>query len=168
MNRQERYETASPEEAFKWLSRIEGIEGVTLSGGEPFEQSAEALLDFCRMVKNDSRNLSIIVFTGYLLEELKEKEDYAGILNYIDILIDGPYMEELNDGKGLRGSSNQRIHFLSGRYGEMKEELQGEAHRGLEMIMTPEGGLEINGIPSRGFMKKFEDALLEQGMTLES
>lgn len=38
------------------------------------------------------------------------------LLNMIDILIDGEYVDELNDGKALRGSSNQIVHFLSKRY----------------------------------------------------
>jgi len=167
MNEQETYETATAEGLFEWLSRINGIEGITLSGGEPFEQPADALLDFCRMVKSDRRDLSIIVFTGFLLEELKSKEHYAEILDFIDLLIDGPYMDELNDGKGLRGSSNQRLHFLSGRYEEMKNELMGKTHRRLEMLLGQDGRLEINGIPQKGFMKRFEDAMWKQKMSLE-
>ena len=44
--------------------------------------------------------------------------------NTIDLLIDGEYVDELNDGMGLRGSSNQRLHFMSNRLLPFKEELE--------------------------------------------
>jgi len=96
------------------------IEGITISGGEPFLQ-AKAL---AQMVNNlqSQRNLGVIVYTGYTLAQLldwpcqTEKTDIFSFLKVIDLLIDGPYMHELNDGKSLRGSSNQLFHFFTDRY----------------------------------------------------
>jgi hypothetical protein len=61
------------------------------------------------------------VYTGYTLEQLEAQltEDDARLAflkGHIDVLLDGPYVEQLNDGKAaLRGSTNQRLHFFNPR-----------------------------------------------------
>lgn len=89
-------------------------EGITISGGEPFLQ-AEELTELLRKI-NKKREMGVIVYTGYKYEDLIKKHDATEFLSKIDILIDGPYIKELDDGKSLRGSSNQRILFLTDRY----------------------------------------------------
>ena len=91
-------------------------EGITISGGEPVEQSRSvgAMLDMLkRLYRCDP---GVIVYTGYLYEELAALPDAGLLLDHTDLLIDGPYIRELNDGGSLRGSSNQRIIPLTGRY----------------------------------------------------
>ena len=87
------------------------LAGVTFSGGEPFCQAEgfAALAD-----EIHKRNLDIVTFTGYTLEELREmaKTDSAvgDLLNKTDLLIDGPYIKEERDlTLQFRGSRNQRI-----------------------------------------------------------
>ena len=58
----------------------------------------------------------VIVYTGYCFEELKEVPGADALLAQTDLLIDGPYIQELDDGRSLRGSSNQRIIPLTDRY----------------------------------------------------
>lgn len=90
------------------------VEGLTVSGGEPFMQSAGLgrLLFLAR-----TRGLSTLVYTGYLIEELRADPDMARPLEYIDVLIDGPFIEGLREPTLLaRGSTNQRVHLLTGRY----------------------------------------------------
>ncbi|MEK6760041.1 MAG: 4Fe-4S single cluster domain-containing protein [Deltaproteobacteria bacterium] len=90
------------------------VEGLTVSGGEPFMQSAGLgrLLFLAR-----TRGLSTLVYTGYLREELRADPDMARPLEYIDVLIDGPFIEGLREPTLLaRGSTNQRVHLLTGRY----------------------------------------------------
>lgn len=87
------------------------LAGVTFSGGEPFCQ-AESLANLACEVRK--RGLSVTVFTGYTYEELERmSEDDAGaaeLLALTDILIDGPYVEEMRDlTLRFRGSSNQRV-----------------------------------------------------------
>jgi len=98
------------------LSReTEQIEGVTFTGGEPLIQ-AEALLSLVRAIK--SEGLTILCYTGYLFQDiLNDKVPYAKeLLKYIDILIDGPYIEEEKAALPWRGSRNQRVYFLTDRY----------------------------------------------------
>lgn len=80
------------------------VDGFTLTGGEPLYQYKDfrELLNFLATVSND-----ILVYTGYTLAELKDKN-----LENIAVLIDGPYIEERNKGYLLRGSDNQQIHIL--------------------------------------------------------
>lgn len=94
------------------ISRHE-IDGITISGGEPFEQ-ADALALLLRKVHESRPELTVISYTGYQYEQLKSESANA-YLSELDLLIDGPYIHELNDNKGIRGSLNQRLIFLTNR-----------------------------------------------------
>lgn len=83
------------------------IDGITLSGGEPFEQAA-ALLPLVQKVK--ASGLTIWCYTGYLYEDLLKDADQSKLLAYIDVLVDGPFILEQHDEHlKLKGSTNQRI-----------------------------------------------------------
>jgi len=113
------YETGSIAEM---IIESDGIDGLTISGGEPLLQS-EAVCELLSRVKEKRPELSVILFTGYTIEQVRllcSKQ----VLDYIDVLIDGEYKEELNDGRGLRGSSNQNIHFLTPALLKHKEDLE--------------------------------------------
>lgn len=89
------------------------IEGVTFSGGEPFAQS-RALARLASKVR--ASGLSVLVFSGYDLDELT-RPDHLELLSSTDILVAGRYKQtERSSGSLWRGSSNQRVYFLSNRY----------------------------------------------------
>ncbi len=107
-------EHLSCEELFERNFR-KGIEGVTVSGGEPFLQP-EGLAAFLRLARSEY-GLSTVVYSGYSIDELKDKTDTRDILDFIDVLIDGPFEESNKETTTLsRGSSNQNFCFLSDRY----------------------------------------------------
>ncbi len=162
MNRSRGYSVESPASLCEWVLSCEGIEGVTLSGGEPMEQDVDALVRFLSLLRASGRNLGVICFTGYRLEEL-QASPRASILPFIDILVDGPYVDELNDGMGLRGSSNQRIHFLTPRYRGLEEFFHGASARNVEIALHSENKLVINGIPGRWFASEFVGKLETRG-----
>lgn len=91
-----------------------GCTGLTISGGDPFEQP-EALLRLLELVRTQFED--ILVYTGYTLAELQRGEagDAAKTaLTLIDVLIDGRYIQSENRPDCvLRGSANQVIHYLS-------------------------------------------------------
>lgn len=92
------------------------ITGLTFSGGEPMLQAA-ALARLARLAKAQ-RNLDIICFTGFVREPLEANPPVPGVwdlLEQVDVLIDGPYIQRMNDNTGLRGSRNQRVHYLTNR-----------------------------------------------------
>lgn len=103
------------------------IHGLTLLGGDPFEEeNQKALLPFLRKLKErfpdetDAEGKRIVkkniwAFSGYLLEDLlpggrKHTEDTDEMLSYIDILVDGPFIQaQKNLCLKFRGSENQRL-----------------------------------------------------------
>lgn len=127
-------------------------EGITISGGEPFLQ-AEALCELLSYIKS-RKDYGIMIYTGNTYEELLHSEDIfvQRLLSYTDILIDGEYIEELNDGKSLRGSSNQRVLFLTGRY-EGTREIFGKAGRDVELYIRDDR-VRMIGIPSKDILDR--------------
>ena len=122
-----------------------GIEGITLLGGEPFAHALGAV-SLARAAQK--RKLSVMVFSGYTLEELRAKEDAAvgELLGLVDILVDGPYMRDLPDReRRWIGSTNQRIHFLTDRY--HADDPCWKERNTLEIRLTKEG-LSVNGFPA--------------------
>ena len=66
-----------------------------------------------------ARKIPILkLFTVRSMEELAAVPHADELLAQTDLLVDGPYVQELDDGKSLRGSSNQRVHLLTPRYAE--------------------------------------------------
>jgi len=92
------------------VDKIEGditklTKGVTFSGGDPLMQAA-SLNKVLRILKDRLPQLDIWVYTGYLYEEVKE----LPVMELIDVLVDGPFIEELRDiSLPFMGSSNQRL-----------------------------------------------------------
>ena len=102
---------ASTEELLAELDKNRLISGLTLSGGEPFGQ-LDAMIELASGAKE--RKLSVMVYTGYVFDELMTlgtKDKRVGqLLNLTDILVDGPFMIELRDiSLAFRGSGNQRL-----------------------------------------------------------
>ena len=109
-------ETKTQAEMMTWIDRTPAIEGITLLGGEPFAH-AEAAAALSTSVRE--RGLSVMVFSGYKLEDLNfnPSPHVAKLLAATDLLVDGPYLREQPDtARRWIGSTNQRIHFLTERY----------------------------------------------------
>lgn len=106
------------------------MEGITISGGEPLVQS-EGLLRLLLGLRSRT-DLSLILFSGHRLDEIKKMPLGAPILSCLDVLIDGRYLKRKRLASGLRGSSNQAIHLLSNRY------------RLEEIEFTPPGEVQID------------------------
>ncbi len=80
---------------------------VTFSGGDPMYQ-AERLVPLARAIKAMGKN--IWCYTGFVYDDIRDLAPYSQLLKYIDVLVDGPYIEALRDPSlRFRGSSNQRI-----------------------------------------------------------
>lgn len=90
-------------------------QGVTFSGGEPFWQ-APALAQLARKLK--SAGFNVMSFSGFTLKELQSQDAPLGskeLLEQLDILIDGPYLESLaiNSPNSLVSSRNQGVHIFN-------------------------------------------------------
>ena len=93
------------------------VKGLTLLGGEPFEpQNQGAIVELLRRVKAEYPQKSIWAFSGYLFDKdilsgrLGDWEITKEYLSYLDVLVDGPFIEDKKDLMlRFRGSSNQRL-----------------------------------------------------------
>lgn len=96
------------------------IDGITFSGGEPFSQAA-GFSKLAEMVRFSGKN--VLVYTGYLLEQLQSNivSDALRLLEFTDILIDGPYRREIPPVHPWAGSGNQRIFKM--KHGSAAEEI---------------------------------------------
>ena len=95
----------SEQELFEALDK-DYISGITYSGGNCLEEyNTEVVTDIAKKIKEKFPNKTQWLYTGFVWEEVKDLE----IMKYIDILVDGPYIEEQRDiSLKWRGSSNQR------------------------------------------------------------
>lgn len=161
-------EADTAEVARRILSATETLEGITISGGEPFQQP-EALLSILERLTGSgglpkcgagasaacaaaaveprspsfgSPRLSTLVFTGYSTEEIRSSALGPRILALVDVLVAGRYVAAQRLARELVGSANQRVHFLTGRYGpaDLEDIPVGE------MIVREDGSVAITGI----------------------
>ncbi len=134
---QKRYET-TPETVFELIKKISHkhhIDGFTITGGEPLYQAdqLQKLLSLLIKISDD-----IIVYTGYTISEVN-----PFLLNNISVLIDGKYIENLNDNSLLRGSSNQKIYLLDKtKSKKYKEYLKTETNK-IQNFFTADGVVSV-------------------------
>ena len=140
------------------LIEIGEIEGVTFSGGEPFDQAGPLaeLAAICR-----GAGLSVMAFSGYTIETIQACGDVPRqlLLSQLDILVDGPYVAGGALPGGWRGSANQRVHFLTPRYQHLAVEPQVTPPPEIEIHLRPSGGALITGFPPSGTRQQILSAL---------
>lgn len=147
-----------------WLFTADGL---SISGGEPFAQAA-ALAELIRAVRVQ-RDLEVLLYTGYLLEELRARADAAELLALCDLLIDGPFVQAAANTLQWRGSDNQRVHLLSPRaqqYASLLEQPM-PAERPLQVQMLTTTRFRIIGIPRRGDIAAYRAAMAARGLEVK-
>lgn len=135
-------ELVTPEALAARALATPGVEGVSVLGGEPFEQAA-GVAELCRLVRESGR--SVMVYSGYTLAELRGRPDAAALLAQVDLLVDGRYERERPERRRRwLGSENQQLHFLTERYRADDPRFS----TGNTVELRLEGGkLTINGWP---------------------
>lgn len=96
----------SEQELFEALNK-DYISGITFSGGHPLEHyNIDTITDLSKKIKQKFPNKTQWLYTGYLWENIKDLE----IMKYLDVIVDGSYIDELRDiSLKWRGSLNQRV-----------------------------------------------------------
>jgi anaerobic ribonucleoside-triphosphate reductase activating protein len=150
-----------------WLIGLDDIEGVTISGGEPFAQadSLAALIDQVRSVRPD---FTAMCYSGFTLAALRRgTSGQRDLLDRIDLLVDGPYQRGKHGNLRWRGSANQRIVALSGRYGGAA--LEPDVGQGIEFTLDRDGSLSWAGVPDEPrFKERIEAGLAGLGFALRA
>lgn len=144
------YEITIPQllELIGRINKEHAIDGFTISGGEPMDQSSELsiLVEELKKISTD-----ILIYSGYPIEELVNRDHHTQhILDTVAVLIDGAYVEEKNDGSLLRGSSNQKIHMLNCELKPLYEEYLRKTQNQIQNFTTVDGIVSV-GIHRKGF-----------------
>ncbi|MFC6878318.1 4Fe-4S single cluster domain-containing protein [Actinomadura yumaensis] len=171
-----------------WLASLPGpVDGVTISGGEPFQQpeALAALLRGIRAWRDGLRRetipLDILVYSGYVYTRLSRSSGTREIMSMCDAVITGPYVDRLNPEAGhsgsgsllWRGSANQRVVPISPlgerRYGAAAGVVQTEEDAGPRVQVSVDEGPEGRrvyyiGIPRRGDMEHLTSTLERAGV----
>ena len=133
------------------LDKYPGVEGVSILGGEPFEQAA-GVAAFARGVK--ARGKTVMVYSGYTIGELREREvgelAVGELLGEIDLLVDGRYDQTKPEpsppiGRRWLGSTNQVMHFLTTAYSAEDERMR---DANTVEVHWRDGKLIVNGWPA--------------------
>lgn len=142
------------------------LDGVTISGGEPFDQPA-ALAELIPRLKKITDG-DILVYSGYEYRYLKLK--YPEILKEIDVLVSGPFIETEPCRLIWRGSDNQRIHLLSGSARRIYPKNINKIEYSNRVMQFSVIGDEIFmiGIPARNDIQKLYELLKEKGVYCKS
>jgi anaerobic ribonucleoside-triphosphate reductase activating protein len=176
--------TAVPVDAvLGWLESLSGpVDGVTISGGEPFQQPA-ALAALLRGIDrwraaapaDLDGHVDVLVYSGYAFSRLTRSARTREILAWCDAVVAGPYVERRNDGSPLRGSANQRLVPLTElghrRYDDVvagtapHDRPPGAPRIQVAVDEAPAGRrIQYIGIPRRGDMDRLNSTLERAGV----
>lgn len=137
------------------LMNIEDIEGITLLGGEPLQQSPQ-VLELIKLQKEAGR--TIMLYSGYEKEELDEIQ--AKCVDLSDLVILGRYREDLrNTSLRWRGSENQVLYSPTGRY-DIGSILDGDNE--VSVHIDQQGQISIHGYPDDDVLSNLLDEIINQ------
>ncbi|MEO3855991.1 4Fe-4S single cluster domain-containing protein [Acrocarpospora sp. B8E8] len=150
-----------------WLASLSGpVDGVTISGGEPFQQP-EAVAELVAGIRAwaADRPVDVLAYSGYTLSRLRSRAGLARLVDACDAVVTGPYARNRPGGGWLRGSANQVITPITplgqARYG-------GEEPAGPRLQVGVEGDrVYLIGVPRRDDLDRAAEALRRAGVEIE-
>lgn len=148
-------------ELWKRIRSIADIDGITFSGGEPFEQ-ARPLAALAKLAHMHGK--TVVSYTGYRLEALQaDRQRFGPLLDEVDLLIDGEFREELTGNYRWRGSANQRLICLTDRIRLPDETDVSE----MQITFGATGpDLVFSGILSQSLIRELQKKMSEQGFAM--
>ena len=140
------------------------VDGITISGGEPFDQpqALEALLTGIRR-SSSLQHADVFVYSGYTLSVIKRR--YARMLDLADALMTGPFVASRPTSLSWRGSANQVLTCLSER---ARERFRSPAPGRRVQVSVDGGKVWMIGIPAQGDLDRLESSAAERGLKLEA
>ncbi|MGB9637815.1 MAG: 4Fe-4S single cluster domain-containing protein [bacterium] len=136
-------------------SKIYKTKSITISGGEPFDQS-QSLYSLLKKLKELNFN-DILLYSGYKFNYLQKK--YNHILKYVDVLIDGPFIETKKTKKIYKGSSNQKMYLLNKSLKEIYIKYKNKSKNKKLQIVYKNNDIYLIGIPDIDFNDKIKNKL---------
>ncbi len=153
--------TLSVFDVFNFVDSIrENYDGITISGGEPFQQY-EQLIAFVYLIKTRT-NLNIQCYTGYEMAELKKMFKDRLFLKYIDYLVDGRYEKDLYSDNNMSGSTNQKMYEI--KEGKPKEIKPEQTNKIWSLNVSEEGDIYLAGIPAKSDLQNLVKDLNKVGI----
>ena len=153
-------------EVLAWCRRQVEIDGVTVSGGEPFEQpeALQTLIDELRAWERERESaLDLMVYSG--LPRRRLEREHAIILRQIDVLVPEPYAHTAGPGDRWRGSANQPLVALTA-LGRARIERAGNVSTPRLQVASDVEGAWLVGIPEAGDLDRIEAAMARRGVRL--
>ncbi|WP_246239015.1 4Fe-4S single cluster domain-containing protein [Acrocarpospora corrugata] len=150
-----------------WLASLDGpVDGVTISGGEPFQQP-DAVGELIAGIRAwaGERPVDVLAYSGYTLSRLRARPALSALVDACDAVVTGPYARNRPDGGWLRGSDNQVLTVITplgrDRYG-------GDPPDGPRLQMGVEGErVYLIGVPRRDDLDRTAEALRRAGVPIE-
>lgn len=141
------------------------ITGVTISGGEPFDQptALAALVDALRQAATRSETLDVLCYSGRTESWLRRRA--PEVLSRMDAVIAGPYRRDRGQAGALAGSANQRLLLLSPIGHERFRSVE-TGGRPRMQVAIEDGQVWMIGIPRPGDMERIEADLASRGVEL--
>ncbi len=138
------------------IAEQQQVDGFTLTGGDPMEQADELppLLERLSKISND-----ILMYTGFCWDEICDRKD---VLQYVSVLIDGPYLEDGNHGRKLVGSDNQTIYYLNPAIEEKYKNYLADGESQIQNFTSVDGIVSV-GIHRVGYEKALDESMKERG-----
>ena len=148
-------------DVFNWVaSRQKDFDGITISGGEPFQQY-EQLVAFLHLIKTKT-SLTVHCFSGYYLNELQQQFHDKLFLKYIDTLVDGRYIEEQHENTNIKGSANQSVYRIIDEVPVKQRKTR--ASKKWSLNVSSENEIYMSGIPKKNELKTLCNELAEVGI----
>jgi anaerobic ribonucleoside-triphosphate reductase activating protein len=157
----------------EWCKQVSKgqLDGITISGGEPFDQpeALSVFLDRLHQWRDDMQSdLDILCYSGYPLSTLNNK--HAAILGKLDALIPEPYIDQQPTSQLWRGSDNQSLQLLTERarikYAPYLSDTSANPAKQIQVMLDGQKVWYI-GIPQRGDMQKLEAQCMESGIRFQ-
>jgi anaerobic ribonucleoside-triphosphate reductase activating protein len=147
------------------LTAAGDFDGLTISGGEPFQQ-AEALGELLRLVRAGApEEFDVLCYSGYLMRRLRSW--YPQIVGLLDVLVDGPFRIDEPTLLPWRGSGNQVLHRLTPlaerRYADADVPVPRPR---LQVVSLDDREVELAGIPAAGALEAIAAGFREEGFEL--
>ena len=149
-----------------WCEQASGgvLDGVTISGGEPFEQPqalGELLRGLAHWRQRLKRDFDILCYSGYPLAKLRAR--HAAVLAQLDGVISEPFVEALPSTHAWFGSGNQKLTALSDRGKQRYADSPAPSGKSMQVLVDGERVWYV-GVPARGDLDRLEALCRARGM----